>query len=206
MQGRTSRRLPVLTMVAAALAVVLASALPEGRGVQTPPRQPAPTAPAASSEGRRPAPEGRPLRVLFLGHTSTHHPSMALMPILAAPLASKGIQLTHVATPDEALRPEVLAHYDALMIYANHKTLTAEQEQALVSFVEGGKGLIALHCASAMFTEAPRYIPLVGGEFKSHGTGEFTAEIVAPTHPIMRGIAPFTTWDETYVHGRHNTS
>ena len=27
-----------------------------------------------------------------------------------------------------------------------------------------GKGLIALHCASAMFTEAPRYIPLVGGE------------------------------------------
>ena len=129
---------------------------------------------------------------------------MALMPILAAPLARKGIQLTHVATPEDALRPEVLAHYDALMIYANHKTLTDAQEQALVSFVEGGKGLIALHCASAMFTEAARYIPLVGGEFSTHGTGEFSAEIVAPDHPIMRGIAPFTTWDETYVHKRHN--
>lgn len=148
---------------------------------------------------------GRPLRVLFLGHTSTHHPSMTLMPILAAPLARRGIQLTHVSTPDEALRPEVLAHYDALMIYANHKTLTAAQEQALVDFVEGGKGLVALHCASAMFTEAPRYIPLVGGEFHTHGTGEFAATIVAPDHPVMRGLTPFTTWDETYVHTRHNT-
>ncbi|HTU99486.1 MAG TPA: PVC-type heme-binding CxxCH protein [Luteitalea sp.] len=150
--------------------------------------------------------EGRVLKVLFLGHTSTHHPSMALMPILAAPLARKGIQLTHVATPAEALRPEVLANYDALMIYANHKTLTPEQEKALVGFVEGGKGLIALHCASAMFTESPAYIPLVGGEFSTHGTGDFTAEIVAPEHPIMKGLAPFTTWDETYVHKRHNTA
>ncbi len=157
-----------------------------------------------AGQAARATPEARPLRVLFLGHTSTHHPSMALMPILAAPLARKSIQLTHVATPDEALRPEVLAHYDALMIYANHKTLTEAQEQALVSFVEGGKGLVAIHCASAMFTEAPRYIPLVGGEFASHGTGEFGAEIVAPDHPVMRGLQPFTTWDETYVHTRHN--
>ncbi|MGI8673516.1 MAG: ThuA domain-containing protein, partial [Luteitalea sp.] len=146
----------------------------------------------AGRQARRDA-EGRPLRVLFLGHTSMHHPSMALMPILAAPLARKGIQLTHVSTPEEALRPEVLAHYDALMIYANHKTLTAAQEQAMVSFVEGGKGVIALHCASAMFTEAARYIPMIGGEFQSHGTGEFTAEIVSPDHPVTRGLQPFTT-------------
>jgi len=157
-------------------------------------------------EGRRPTDNGRPLQVLFLGHASTHHPSMSLMPILAAPLARKGIQLTHVTSPDDALRPEVLAHYDALMIYANHKTLTEAQEQALVAFVEGGKGLVALHCASAMFTAAPRYIPLVGGEFQSHGAGEFSAEIVVPDHPVTRGVKPFTTWDETYVHTRHNTA
>jgi len=171
-----------------------------------------PARPPSTSEGPRPRAqadqrgEGRALKVLFLGHTSPHHPSMALMPILAAPLARKGIQMTHVTSPEEALRPEVLAHYDALMIYANHKTLTAAQEQALVSFVEGGKGLIALHSASAMFTESPRYIPLVGGEFKSHGTGEFSAEIVQPEHPVVRGLTPFTTWDETYVHTRHNTA
>ncbi len=188
MHEPATRRLPLLT----ALLLATLLALPHAQA----PRVDAEPTPTAA---------GRPLRVLFLGHTSTHHPSMALMPILAAPLARKGIQLTHVATPEEALRPDVLAHYDALMIYANHKTLTAAQEQALVSFVEGGKGLVALHCASAMFTEAPRYIPIVGGEFASHGAGAFSATIVAPDHPVMQGLAPFTTWDETYVHRRHNT-
>ena len=45
---------------------------------------------------------------------------------------------------------------------------------------------------------------MVGGQFQQHGTGEFTAEIVAPDHPVMKGLTPFTTWDETYVHTRHN--
>lgn len=147
---------------------------------------------------------GRPLRVLFLGHDQQHHPSSTLVPLLAAPLARRGIQLTYVMTPEEALIPEKLRHYDALMIYANHKTLTPSQETALVGFVEGGKGLVAIHCASAMFTDSERYISLIGGQFQRHGTGEFTAEIVNPTHPAMQGVTPITTWDETYVHTRHN--
>jgi uncharacterized protein len=148
----------------------------------------------------------RPLRILFLGHDRPHHPSGTLLPLIAAPLARRGIQITHVYTPEEALDPATLKHYDALMIYANHKTITPAQEQALVDFVEGGKGLIAIHCASAMFTEAPRYIPIVGGEFARHGMGEFTAEIVAAQadHPAIKGLKPFTTTDETYVHKRHN--
>jgi putative membrane-bound dehydrogenase-like protein len=146
----------------------------------------------------------RPLRVLFLGHAQEHHPSSTLLPLLAAPFARRGIQLTYVMTPEEALTPEKLAHYDALMIYANHKTLTPDQERALVEFVEGGKGIVAIHCASAMFTNSDRYIALIGGEFQRHGTGEFTTEIVAPRHPAIQGLKPFKTWDETYVHTKHN--
>jgi uncharacterized protein len=155
---------------------------------------------AASANANASAEAGpRPLRILFLGHDRTHHPSGTLLPLLAAPLARRGIQITHVYTPEEALDPATLKHYDALMIYANHKTITPAQEQALVDFVEGGKGLIAIHCASAMFTEAPRYIPIVGGEFARHGMGEFTAEIVAAQadHPAIKGLKPFTTTDET---------
>ena len=149
--------------------------------------------------------DARPLRVLFLGHAQErHHPSATLLPLLAAPLARRGIQLTHVMTPEEALAPEKLAHYDALMIYANHKTITPDQEKALLDFVEGGKGVVAIHCASFMFTESERYIPLIGGQFLRHGTGEFTAEIVNPDHPAVKGLKPFKTWDETYVHTRHN--
>ena len=113
--------------------------------------------------------------------------------------------MTHVSTPEEALVASTLKHYDGLVLYANHETITPEQEQALVDFVEGGKAIVAIHCASFMFTKAPRYIPMVGGQFQRHGTGEFTAEIIAPDHPVMKGLKPFTTWDETYVHTRHNT-
>ena len=148
----------------------------------------------------------RPLRVLFLGHDRLdHHPSSTLFPLLAAPLARRGIQLTHVMTPEEALTPATLAHYDALMLYANHETITPQQERALLEFVEDGKGLVAIHCASFMFTKSDHYIPLIGGQFLRHGTGEFKAEIVNAEHPAIKGIEPFTTWDETYVHTRHNT-
>ncbi|GEM_PF-530890 len=148
--------------------------------------------------------EGRPLRLLFLGHEQRNHNSHELFPLLAAPLARMGIHLTHVDTPAEALDPERLQYYDGLVIYGNHMEITPEQEDALVSFVEGGKGLVAIHSASYMFIKAPRYIPLVGGQFLRHGAGEFAAEIVAPDHPVMQGLEPFTTWDETYVHTRHN--
>ncbi|MEP6716455.1 MAG: ThuA domain-containing protein [Terriglobia bacterium] len=163
---------------------------------------------ATSSYGQqataRPAPP-RPIHVLFLGHVSEHHDAIHLFPLLAGPLSKLGYQLTFVASPEEALRPEMLKYYDEVMIYANHTTITPDQEKALIDFVESGKGLVAIHSASAMFTNSPKYIAMVGGQFQKHGTGDFTAEIVLPEHPVMKGIQPFTTWDETYVHNNHNT-
>ncbi|MCC6988003.1 MAG: ThuA domain-containing protein, partial [Acidobacteria bacterium] len=137
-------------------------------------------------------------------HEQRNHNSHTLFPLLAAPLARMGIQMTHANTPAEALVADRLHYYDGIVIYGNHMQITPEQEQALVSFVEGGKGLIAIHSASYMFIKSERYIPMVGGQFLRHGTGEFAAEIVQPNHPVMQGLQPFTTWDETYVHTRHN--
>jgi type 1 glutamine amidotransferase/azurin len=151
------------------------------------------------------APKPKPVHVLFLGHVSEHHDSIHLFPLLARPLAKAGFQVTYVNTPEEALRPEMLKFYDEVMMYANHTTLTPDQEKALLDFVEGGKGLVAIHCASAMFTNSEKFISMVGGQFQKHGTGDFSAEIVQPEHPIMKGLQPFTTWDETYVHTKHNT-
>jgi type 1 glutamine amidotransferase/azurin len=159
----------------------------------------------AQQTAPRTAAKVRPIHVLFLGHISEHHDAIHLFPLLAGPLSKVGYDLTFVATPDEALRPEMLQYYDEVMIYANHTTITPEQEKALLDFVEGGKGLVAIHSASAMFTNSPKYIAMVGGQFQRHGTGDFTTEIVQPDHPVMKGIQPFTTWDETYVHTKHNT-
>ncbi|HEV3486192.1 MAG TPA: PVC-type heme-binding CxxCH protein, partial [Vicinamibacterales bacterium] len=151
---------------------------------------------------------GRPLKVLFLGHDQERpHPTPALYHLLASPLARRGIQLTHVSTPAEALRPEKLAHYDGLLIFGNHKTITAEQEKALFGFVEAGKGLIALHSASEMFANSPRYGLLLGANGPSHAEGEeFTVQFAQPSHPVLQGLQPFSTWDQPYVHAKHHTA
>ena len=150
---------------------------------------------------------GRPIRALFLGHEQEDpHAPPAMYALLAAPLARRGIQLTYVSTPDEALVAGTLAHYDALVLYGNHRTLTADQERALLGFVESGRGLVAIHSASDMFSGSQRYVSLIGAQFQRHGEGEFTAEIVRPDHPVVAGLRPFATWDETYVHTRHNAA
>jgi uncharacterized protein len=181
-----------LWVIAACAAVFLAVGLQGGWRVRA--------SPAAQA-----GPAGQAIKVLFLGQDQErpHNPA-AMFPLLAAPLARRGIQLTYVATPEEALTPDTLRYYDALMIYGNHTTITPGQEQALLDFVEGGKGLVAIHSASAEFTNSEKYIALVGAQFLRHGTGDFTAEIVQPSHPVMQGISPFSTWDETYVHTKHN--
>jgi len=159
----------------------------------------------AASVFAQPAPlPGKPIRVLYLGHSSEHHDSIKLYPLMAEPMARQNILVSLVLTPDEALRPEILKDYDAVAMYANHTTITPDQEKALLDFVEGGKGLVAIHCASAMFGNSEKFISLVGGAFLRHGEGDFTTEIVKPDHPIMQGIKPFTTWDETYVHNKNN--
>ena len=89
------------------------------------------------------------------------------------------------------------------MIYANHKAITPEQEEALLDFVEGGKGLVAVHCASAMFTESDRTSRSSAESSSATATG-VRAQIVAPGHPAIEGVKPFKTWDETYVHTKHN--
>ncbi len=73
-----------------------------------------------------------------------------------------------------------------------------------MDFVEGGKGLLALHCASNCFRNSDKYTALVGGRFLRHNTGTFRARIIDAQHPAMRGLSSFETWDETYVHDQLN--
>ncbi len=147
--------------------------------------------------------EPRRAEILFLGHGSRHHNSEKLFPFLAKPLFQKGINFTYTNDPDD-LNETNLKNFDGVAIYANHDEITLEQEKALKDFVEGGKGLIPLHSASFCFRNSDWFVSTVGGQFKSHGTEEFTVDIIASEHPIMDGIEEFETWDETYVHSKIN--
>ncbi|MBC6366217.1 PVC-type heme-binding CxxCH protein [Algoriphagus sp. AK58] len=147
--------------------------------------------------------EPRRVEILVLGHESEHHNSEKLMLHLGTPLFQKGINLTYTTDPND-LNEDVLYNYDGLMIYANHDSITSSQEAALKKYVQSGKALIPVHSASWCFRNSDWYVKTVGGQFKSHGDGKFTAKIVDAAHPIMQGIQEFETWDETYVHSQLN--
>ena len=132
--------------------------------------------------------EPRRVEILVLGHDSDHHNTEKLMMYISTPLFQKGINLTYTADPND-LKDEVLQNYDGLLIYANHDSISPSQEQALKSFVQGGKALIPLHSASFCFRNSDWYVQAVGGQFSTHGTGRFTTQLVDPTHPTLQGIS-----------------
>ena len=142
----------------------------------------------------------RRLELFFLGHESKHHDSELLADILAQEYFPEGMNITYSTDPDDLMR-EDLDRYDGLILYANHDSITPGQEKALLDYVASGKGFIPLHSGSFCFRNSPEVVALIGGQFKSHGGGAFSAEIVKPGHPAMQGVKAFETeWDETYVH------
>ncbi|MGH7528750.1 MAG: PVC-type heme-binding CxxCH protein [Gemmatimonadales bacterium] len=142
------------------------------------------------------------LRVLFLGDNGHHRPTERAQQILPA-LARNGIDLFYTDERDD-LNDAELRRYHALILYNNHPTVSPDQLNALLRFVRTGGGLVVLHCASASFQNAEEFIKLVGAAFKSHGTGTFRTERVMPEHPAVRGVPNFESWDETYIHTKHN--
>ncbi len=143
------------------------------------------------------------LSVLFLGDQGHHRPADRYAQI-APVLAGRGIEVAYTEKVSD-LNPDTLRKYDALLIYANTTRIGKDQEKALLDYVAGGGGFVPVHCASYCFLNSPAYIAMVGAQFQKHGTGEFETTVVDPDHPIIKGLQPFRTWDETYVHTRHNT-
>jgi putative membrane-bound dehydrogenase-like protein len=142
------------------------------------------------------------IEILFFGDNGHHRPAERfeqLQPVLA----KRGINLTYTDQLAD-FNPQKLSQYVGLAIYANTTKISPEQEKAMLDFVAAGKGLIPIHCASYCFLNSPAYVELVGGQFKRHGTGTFSTNIVRADHPIMRGFGGFASWDETYVHAKHN--
>jgi putative membrane-bound dehydrogenase-like protein len=143
-----------------------------------------------------------PIRILFLGDNGHHRPAERFAEF-APVMARRGIELVYTDRVDN-LNPKMLAAFDGLLIYANTTEISPDQEKALLDYVASGKGFIPLHCASYCFLNSPKYIELVGAQFSRHETGIFRTELAEAAHPVLEGYRPFESWDETYVHTRHN--
>ena len=142
----------------------------------------------------------RRAEVLFFGNDN-HHQPLERYRFFKEVSGNRGINLTYEKRMD-ALTPDNLAKYDVLLVYANHQQITADQLAAVTGFVEKGGGFMPVHCGSACFKKTDGYVDLVGGQIEGHGEGTFTARVVVPGHPAMKGYQPFETWDEIYRHHR----
>ncbi len=156
-----------------------------------------------------PQPEARRVEVLFLGaplENGPGHNPIERYRVIKKELGDDGINFTYAENLD-VLDRSVLDQFDALLLYGNWEqngTLAPERLAALTGYIEDGGAFLPIHCASACFGASEEFVKLVGARFQSHGDGVFTTTIVAPDHPLMQGFQGFETWDETYVHDRHN--
>ncbi len=142
-----------------------------------------------------------PLKLLFLGDNGHHKPAERFAQ-LEPVMKTRGIELTYTDRLTD-LNATTLAKYDGLVVYANRTRIEPDQEQSLLEYIAGGKGFIPLHCASYCFLNSSKYIELVGAQFQRHGTGTFRTILADQEHPILRGFGGFESWDETYVHTKH---
>ncbi len=143
-----------------------------------------------------------PVRVLFLGDKGHHRPAdryRQIEPVLKA----RAIEPTYTEDMKD-LNPETLGRYDALLVYANIDTIAPDQAKALLDYVAKGGGFVPLHCASYCFRNNDEVVALIGAQFARHGTGVLRDTIAMPDHPVMKGYGGFESWDETYVHRKHN--
>ncbi len=143
----------------------------------------------------------RRLELLLLGHKSKHHDSEQLAEILIQEYFKKGINISYTTNPDDILNDDFKL-YDGLILYANHDSITPEQNTALLNFVSSGKGFIPLHSASWCFRNSDEAVKLIGGQFKTHKYDSFPAVLVKPEHPVLKDVPAFETEDETYVHDK----
>ncbi|MBN98476.1 MAG: hypothetical protein CME16_04400 [Gemmatimonadetes bacterium] len=91
--------------------------------------------------------------------------------------------------------------YDAVVMYTVGGEMSRSQEQGLVSYVRGGGGLVAIHCANAEMERFKDYIEMVGTSFVRHGPfAEFSVEIAAGVGDILPRLSPsFKVNDEFYL-------
>ncbi|MFK7770080.1 MAG: PVC-type heme-binding CxxCH protein [Mariniblastus sp.] len=142
------------------------------------------------------------LNLLFMGDNGHHLPSRRFQE-LAPALAKRGIILRYTDKM-ESLNAETLSKFDGLVLYANIDRIEDEQAKAVLEFVANGKGFVPLHCATYCWRNNAEIVALMGGQFQRHGGQVFSTEIQQTDHPIMKGFEGFTSWDETYIHHKHN--
>jgi type 1 glutamine amidotransferase len=160
---------------------------------------PAPTPPPSSS----------PVRVLMLTATrGFRHDSIAPARETMSTLAAASGQFTVSTTEDVAsITRASLANYDVLFfaLTTGELPFDAEQKNAILDFVAGGKGFLGVHSATDTLYDWPEYGRLVGAYFKEHPWTQSAGVVVEDqNHPATAGLGSGFTINEEFYTFRDN--
>jgi type 1 glutamine amidotransferase len=98
-----------------------------------------------------------------------------------------------------SLNASNLAASDVLVLFTTGRG-HGEDIDAVLDFVRGGKGLVAIHCASDSFQDRPDFLRAVGGQFRTHPAPlTISVDIVDSRHPVTAGVPAFSVFDELYL-------
>jgi uncharacterized protein len=130
------------------------------------------------------------------------------------------LELLKLLAQDERVRVRVFEDYrhtaaiaaaDVLITYTCDVTPPLEAQEALRAFLERGGRWYALHGTNSILrfladgrVDSPRIAPLfmqtLGSMFIAHPPiAPYRVTVVAPTHPLVKGVEPFDTTDELYL-------
>jgi uncharacterized protein len=140
------------------------------------------------------------------------HPYHESTPILGDFLSKAGHEVTISEDASVLARAADMAGYDALVFNTRREalpdqpdlTLSTAEQVGLKNFIRSGKGFVCLHISTCQPKAWPEYHEITGGGWIT-GTsfhppyGEFTVNVKASGHPVVRGVSDFKTTDELYM-------
>jgi type 1 glutamine amidotransferase len=126
-----------------------------------------------------------------------------------------GVVYTKAELPKDArlLHPDLRKTTDVVVMYDMVPKISADQQKAFLALLNQGIGVVSLHHNLGAHRDWDEYVRVIGGKFVfqdevlegtpytkstwSHGE-DLRVQVVAPEHPITRGIKDFTIHDESY--------
>ena len=121
-------------------------------------------------------------------------------------LAEQGYEVDVRESLDAYLEADLLAATSLIVQCVTMSTITPEQEAGLRAAVRAGTGLAGWHGGVIdSFRENTEYQWMTGGQWVAHPGNcipSYTVEITDASHPITRGIQPFTltNTEQYYMH------
>lgn len=121
--------------------------------------------------------------------------------LFASFLHAQGYEVDVSDTLDAYLNEARMQALDLIVPIWTMGSITAEQEQSLLSAVRNGVGLAGWHgCMADSFRNNPDYQFMVGGQWVAHPGGiiDYTVNIAQPSDPIVAGLHDFRMHSEQY--------